>query len=87
VTGDGAAYCWGRNAFGQLGNGTTQDRSRPEPVSGGHEFTSIHALGSHTCGLSRVGRTHCWGYNLEGQLGDGTRENRASPILVDGGED
>jgi alpha-tubulin suppressor-like RCC1 family protein len=35
VTTAGAVFCWGGNAFGQLGNGTTQDNPAPTPVVGG----------------------------------------------------
>lgn len=33
VSGDGAAYCWGRNEVGQLGDGSREDRAAPVPVA------------------------------------------------------
>jgi alpha-tubulin suppressor-like RCC1 family protein len=76
----GVAYCWGRNSYGQLGEGSTTDRLVPVKVTGGHIFTSIAASGAHTCGTTTAGDRLCWGYNVEGQLGDGTRSNRTEPV-------
>ncbi|NDG98588.1 MAG: hypothetical protein EBY11_11715, partial [Proteobacteria bacterium] len=82
----GAAYCWGYNGLGQLGDGTTQDRAAPVAVSGGLTFTSLGLGGSGwTCGLTGEGRAYCWGYNDLGQLGDGTLLNRSAPVAVSGG--
>jgi Bacterial Ig-like domain (group 2)/Regulator of chromosome condensation (RCC1) repeat len=68
---DGLAYCWGENDFGELGDGTTIDRSVPVPVSGGIAFDSI-ALGAvHTCGLTVNRVVYCWGADERGQLGIG----------------
>lgn len=82
LAGDGTAYCWGRNVYGQLGDGTTTDRSRPVPVTGGLHFTSIQANGAHTCARAANGDEYCWGYNIDGQLGDGTRTNASAPVKV-----
>jgi hypothetical protein len=35
LTTDNRAYCWGYNAEGALGDGTTTTRLRPVPVAGG----------------------------------------------------
>ncbi len=66
---DGKAYCWGGNAHGQLGDGSTVDRSVPVAVSGGLLFAALEAGDNHTCGLSTRGRIYCWGSNDGGQLG------------------
>jgi alpha-tubulin suppressor-like RCC1 family protein len=81
LTSDGGARCWGRNTYGQLGDGTVQDRARPTPVEGNLRFTSLQASGAHTCGTSG-GAAYCWGYNVEGQLGNGTRTNQTRPVPV-----
>jgi len=89
LTTNGAAYCWGLNDRGQLGDGTTTNRLAPTPVSGGLTFASISAsgkaqLGSHTCALTTTGAAYCWGYNNAGQLGDGTTTQRTAPVPVAG---
>jgi len=81
----GAAYCWGFNSFGPLGDGTTTLRTTPVAVSGGLLFQSISAGIYHTCGLTASGAAYCWGNNASGQLGDGTTSNRTSPVAVSGG--
>jgi alpha-tubulin suppressor-like RCC1 family protein len=83
VTTDGEAWCWGRNTYGQLGNGGTTDSGQPVKVAGGHTFVSVRAFGSHTCGATVSGEAFCWGYNSDGQLGDGTRTHRTKPVYVE----
>ena len=85
VTTDGAAYCWGDNFFGQLGDGTTAGRTTPVAVAGGLRFAAVTAGSFHTCGLTTSGTAYCWGDNQNGQLGDGTTDRRAAPVPVVGG--
>jgi alpha-tubulin suppressor-like RCC1 family protein len=84
VTTSSAAYCWGSNTYGRLGNGTTTDASSPVPVSGGLSFSGISATQS-TCGLTTSGGAYCWGFNKWGQLGNGTTTNSKTPVPVSGG--
>ena len=72
ITGDGAAYCWGRNGR-HLGN--TEDlvveprvQPTPSPVLGGLTFGLVDAGYYHTCGLSGTD-AYCWGENFDGVLG------------------
>jgi len=82
LTGAGTAYCWGDNSTGQLGDGTTADRTVPTAVSGGHTFSTIAAGAFHTCGLTGAGTAYCWGNNINGRLGDGTTTDQLVPTLV-----
>lgn len=82
---DGAAYCWGENGSGQLGDGTLVGKQTPVPVTGGHQFVQIEGGDEHTCALRADGAAYCWGSNAYGQLGDGTTTTRSSPTLVTGG--
>lgn len=84
VTSGGRAMCWGRNSFGQLGDGSHIIRSSPVDVRRLHGVESIDAGWNHTCALTTSGRVRCWGQNSRGQLGDGTRTRRMRPTLVAG---
>ncbi len=87
VTEDGAAYCWGRNVDGQLGDGSTASRTTPVAVSGDVRFVAVSAGNFHSCGVTAGGEAYCWGENHRGQLGDGSVTSRMSPTLVSGGLD
>lgn len=79
ITTTGKAYCWGKNDWGQLGNGSTAPSAAPVPVSGGHTFATISASGGHTCGVRPDGAAYCWGYN-GGRFGNGTSTNDSIPV-------
>jgi hypothetical protein len=80
-----AAYCWGFNAYGQLGDGTTTDRYTPVAVAGGPTFVTLTAGLNHTCGLTADSLAYCWGRNGRGQLGVGDTAKRLTPTAVVGG--
>jgi alpha-tubulin suppressor-like RCC1 family protein len=87
LTASGAAFCWGDNTAGWLGDGTTMDRNTPAQVSGALKFTRLSTGTFHTCGVTRTGAAYCWGDNLDGQLGVGTSAPRSVtvPMAVLGG--
>jgi alpha-tubulin suppressor-like RCC1 family protein len=59
ITLSGAAYCWGYNLNGELGDGSTTDRHVPTPVSGNISFSAV-STSYHTCGLDLTGTVYCW---------------------------
>lgn len=85
LTSTGAAWCWGGNASGQLGNGKTTNSVSAVPVTGLGSAVSAISLGAnHSCAVLAQGQTQCWGANAIGQLGDGTTTNRTTPVQVSG---
>lgn len=82
LTQSGNAYCWGNNAYGQLGDGHPGDRFEPSLVAGGHTFVALSAGTSHTCGLTSSGVAYCWGSNISGELGDSTSAGSETPVRV-----
>jgi alpha-tubulin suppressor-like RCC1 family protein len=82
LTEDGEAFCWGRNADGQLGTGDTQDQFRPTPVATTLRFKQITAGASHTCAIATDDRAYCWGWNAFYQGGNGFQTIQGSPTPV-----
>ncbi len=85
LTGAGGVKCWGWNGNGQVGDGTTSDRSTPVEVVGlSNSMQAVSAGWDHTCSLTSVGGIKCWGGNAYGQLGDGTMTDRYIPVDMTG---
>jgi alpha-tubulin suppressor-like RCC1 family protein len=85
---DDRGYCWGDDAYGQLGNGSTSSSPilMPIAVVGGLTFTQVNAGDVHACGISTTtNRAYCWGWNANGRLGDSTTVNRPRPTRVAAG--
>ena len=83
ITSAGQAWCWGYNADGRLGDGTTSLGLAPvQVVQGGLAFTFVSAGDAHTCGLTSGGQAYCWGNNSYGQIGDSTKTFASSPTAV-----
>ncbi len=83
LTAVGRVRCWGDNSDGQLGDGTTTQRTTPVDVltSG---VVAVAAGSTYTCALTAVGGIRCWGANSDGQLGDGSTIQSVRPVAVAG---
>ncbi len=85
---NGEVKCWGRNGYGELGDGTTTNRNVPtsvkvdgQPISG---IASISGGLRHTCAITTGGAAKCWGYNALASLGNGTLTDSLTPVNVVG---
>lgn len=86
---DGTVRCWGWNAHGQLGTGTTTGSLRPVAViermgssAPLRDVTAIVAGERHVCALLSDTTLRCWGENGRGQLGNGTNVGSSVPVPV-----
>lgn len=85
LTVSAAVHCWGRNTYGQIGDGTTIDSNVAKPVNGlGSEVAAVTAGLYHTCALKKFGEVQCWGRDDLGQLGDATSLYSSNPKTVTG---
>jgi alpha-tubulin suppressor-like RCC1 family protein len=80
----GEIRCWGHNDLGQLGDGTTTNRTQFITVSGISSGAGmVSAAHGHTCAVVSGG-VKCWGSNGNGQLGNGTTTSSSVPVDVTG---
>jgi alpha-tubulin suppressor-like RCC1 family protein len=80
----GSVYCWGLNAWGNLGHNSNVSKATAYLVTGITNATAVGAGGYHSCALLDDRTVKCWGHNTQGQLGDGTLTERWTPVSVSG---
>jgi alpha-tubulin suppressor-like RCC1 family protein len=79
---EGEVLCWGGNAGGQLGDGTTTRRATPVRVRLPQPATQVAAGGTYTCALLVDGTARCWGQNDAGQLANPATMSSSTPVAV-----
>ena len=88
ITSQNRIFTWGRNNYGQLGNGTTASSTVPIDITSqfnlnlDERFINISLGTSHSSALTSFGRVFTWGGNTSGQLGDGTAYNSNTPVDI-----
>ncbi len=78
----GEVWCWGGNAYGQLGLGDNIPHPRPlkSMMTGAVELAAGF---THTCARKGDGTVWCWGSNENGQLGFAMNDSyRSMPVQV-----
>ena len=86
---DGTLWNWGSNAFGELGDNTTDFKSSPvQTVAGGTNWLQVATGGFHSAAIKTDGTLWLWGQNSYGELGNDNTTNMSSPVqTVVGGTD
>jgi hypothetical protein len=79
---NGTLWIWGDNEFGQLGDGTTDDRTSPVEMGNGTDWDLVAIGRNHTLALKSNGTLWTWGDNYYGQLGIGLKTYTTSPVMV-----
>ena len=80
---DGTLWAWGDNSSGQLGDGTTVNKSSPTQVGTGTDWAAARGgYAPQTVAIKSNGTLWAWGNNSGGQLGDGTTVSKSSPTQV-----
>jgi len=87
---DSKAYCWGYNAYGQLGNNSTTNSNVPVAVMqgaipAGVTIKSISAGDRQNCVIGSDDKAYCWGANNFYQLGNGSGTTSYTPVAVSQG--
>ncbi len=85
-------YSWGRNGYGELGNGDdTEQLINETPIeiftSSEYEISNMNFSNFHTSSVvltnsNGVDSMYMWGNNSDGQLGNGGSANSSTPIVI-----
>ncbi len=78
----GVVRCWGANAAGQLGNGSTTSSTTPVIVQTTFALSQVSLGDNHSCGITSESVSVCWGLNGDGQIGDGFTAQRLTPTAA-----
>ena len=82
---DGTVWTWGNNASGQLGDGTTSDRSTPAQVPGLSNVREVEAGDAFVVAVKKDGSVWAWGNNASGEIGNGKAPaDQHTPAAVTG---
>jgi alpha-tubulin suppressor-like RCC1 family protein len=80
----GVVKCWGNNVLGQLGDGSTNNSTKPVKVGLSGPAKAITAGAYSACALLMTGTVQCWGDDGLGELGNGGSGFSDTPVNVSG---
>ena len=88
LSSQGRVFTWGENEYGQIGDGTKENRNLPTDITsqfnlmGGDTIIDLSFAASSYVAVSAHGRVYTWGGNNWGQLGDETTQDRDRPTEI-----
>jgi alpha-tubulin suppressor-like RCC1 family protein len=80
----GSAKCWGNNAYGELGIGSTTDSPTPATVSGLSNISRLATNTAQSCALLTTGEVQCWGHEIDDLDPITVGSGSTTPLLVIG---
>ncbi|MGL4731890.1 MAG: leucine-rich repeat domain-containing protein [Clostridium sp.] len=89
IDSEGSLYTWGRNNYGQLGDGTKIDKNAPVKINGSGAIETTtkivsvdmdHEYSNYGSSIDSEGNLYTWGRNNHGQLGNGTNTDSLVPV-------
>ncbi len=88
ITSSNQIFAWGRNDYGELGDGTTNSQISPVEITSqfdlneGETIIQIIAGAFHSFAITSDNRIFAWGLNTSGQLGNNTVINSSVPLDI-----
>jgi alpha-tubulin suppressor-like RCC1 family protein len=84
LTKSGKCFSWGRNSYGQLGNGTQIDENTPKIITALHYENVVQIVCSsvHSLVLTKSSNLYGFGYNEDGRVGCANNTNQLIPIKI-----
>lgn len=82
IKGDGSMWTWGRNNYGQLGNGTLDYSNVPIQIGNEYAWRTVACGPSHVIAIRDNGTLWAWGRNNSGQLGDSSYTDKLQPVQI-----
>ena len=83
VLDNGSVMCWGRDNYGQIGDGFGRSASPTHTVGLPRPAVAVEVGMDFSCALLDNGSVMCWGRGSGGRLGNGGTSNSAQPVYTD----